>query len=49
MKTLKIWHFLLSVVCILFIAMVIYGFNTDCPNTAGYVFCGNTNGGSLQR
>lgn len=29
----------LALLCILFIAFVIYGFVTDCPDTAGYFFC----------
>jgi len=29
----------LAVVGVLFLAFVIYGLATDCPNTAGYFFC----------
>ncbi len=49
MKTFKIWQVFLAVIGILFVALVIYGFNTDCPNTAGYVFCGTSDDWSLQR
>ncbi len=29
----------LALLCILLFAFVIYGFVTDCPDTAGYFFC----------
>lgn len=43
MKTFKIRHVVLSIICILFVALCVYGLNTDCPNTVGYVFCGDSN------
>lgn len=49
MKAFKVWQILVSVVCILFIMLFIYGLRTDCPNTAGYVFCGDSEDWSLQR
>lgn len=30
---------ILAVFALGFVAFVIYGFVTDCPNTAGYFFC----------
>lgn len=30
---------ILSVLALVFVAVVIYGLITDCPNTAGYFFC----------
>lgn len=29
-----------SIFAVLFILLCIYGLATDCPNTAGYVYCG---------
>jgi hypothetical protein len=49
MKAFKLWQIFLGVIGILFIILCIYGLNTDCPNTAGYVFCGNSDDWSLQR
>lgn len=31
--------FVVGVFCLLLIGFYIYGFYTDCPDTAGYVFC----------
>ncbi|GGY71899.1 hypothetical protein GCM10011613_16000 [Cellvibrio zantedeschiae] len=47
MKTFKLWHLLVSIFCVLFIMLVVYGIKTDCPNTAGYVYCGDSDGWSL--
>jgi len=49
MKAFKVWQIFLAILGILFIVLCIYGFNTDCPNTAGYVFCGDSDDWSLQR
>ncbi|HSC68375.1 MAG TPA: hypothetical protein VLC79_11815 [Cellvibrio sp.] len=29
----------LAIMGLLFLAFLVYGFTTDCPNTAGYFFC----------
>lgn len=39
----------LAVLCILFFAFVIYGFTTDCPDTAGYFFCSDSERRFLQQ
>lgn len=49
MKTFKVWQVLVSIVCLALIALVLYGVNTDCPNTAGYVYCGEGKDWSLQK
>lgn len=28
-----------GIVCLLLVATLLYGFYSDCPDTAGYVFC----------
>ncbi|MDO8345092.1 MAG: hypothetical protein Q7T48_17960 [Cellvibrio sp.] len=49
MSTIKGVKVLLAVLCILFFAFVIYGFVTDCPNTAGYFFCSDSERRFLQQ
>jgi hypothetical protein len=39
----------LALLCILFFAFVIYGVVTDCPNTAGYFFCSESERRFLQQ
>jgi len=47
MKALKVWHFFTLVACVLFVLLCIYGLSTDCPNTAGYIYCSGSDGWSL--
>lgn len=47
MRTFKFFHAILFVALILLIVLCIYGINTDCPNTEGYVFCGDSDTWSL--
>lgn len=49
MKTLKLWQIFVSILCVVFIGLLIYGIKTDCPNTAGYVYCGTDEHWSLQK
>jgi len=28
-----------GIICLLLVTVVVYGLYTDCPHTAGYVFC----------
>lgn len=49
MGTIKGIKALLAVLCILFFAFVIYGFVTDCPDTAGYFFCSDSERRFLQQ
>jgi hypothetical protein len=49
MKTIKLWQILVSILCIAFLVLVVYGIKTDCPNTSGYVYCGAGDGWSLQK
>jgi len=39
MKLSKPVIVLISLVCLAAIALMVYGFRTDCPQTAGYVDC----------
>lgn len=39
MNTIKGVKIILVLACVLFVVFVIYGFVTDCPNTAGYFYC----------
>lgn len=39
----------LTVAGILFVAVVIYGLVTDCPNTSGYFFCSESERRFLQQ
>lgn len=48
MSSIKGVKVVLAVVCILFGALLIYGFVTDCPNTAGYFFCSDSERNFLQ-
>jgi uncharacterized membrane protein YdjX (TVP38/TMEM64 family) len=41
MKTFSLFNFICSVFLVSVVTFFIYGFSTDCPNTAGYVYCGN--------
>lgn len=45
-KGVKVVLIFLSVV---FVAVVIYGVITDCPNTAGYFFCSESESGYLRQ
>lgn len=49
MNTIKGVKIVLAVVCILFSTFLIYGFITDCPNTAGYFFCSDSERDFLQQ
>jgi len=49
MKTVKLWQVFVAILCLAFIVLVVYGINTDCPKTVGYVYCGSDNGWSLQK
>lgn len=49
MSAIKGVKVLLAVLCILFFAFVIYGFITDCPDTAGYFFCSDSERQFLQQ
>ncbi len=40
MKTFKLLNVISFVFIVLLVLVCIYGFATDCPNTAGYVYCG---------
>ena len=40
---------LLALLGILFFAFVIYGLITDCPNTAGYFYCSDSERRFLQQ
>ena len=40
MKTFTVTKATAVVIVTLFILLCIYGLATDCPNTAGYVYCG---------
>lgn len=40
MKTFKLLNVISFVFILLLVLVCIYGFATDCPNTAGYVYCG---------
>lgn len=39
----------LALLCVLFFAFVVYGFVTDCPHTAGYFFCSDSERRFLQQ
>jgi len=39
---------ILALLCMLFLAFVIYGLVTDCPDTAGYFFCSKSEREYLQ-
>ncbi len=47
MKTFKILDAVTFIFLMLFVVFCVYGFATDCPNTAGYVDCSNSEGWSL--
>jgi hypothetical protein len=49
MNTIKGVKVILALVCVLFGAFLIYGFVTDCPNTAGYFFCSESERRFLQQ
>lgn len=49
MNTIKGVKVILGLVCVLFGAVVIYGFVTDCPDTAGYFFCSESERRFLQQ
>jgi hypothetical protein len=38
----------LTFLCVLFFAFVVYGLTTDCPHTAGYFFCSESEREYLQ-
>ncbi len=40
MKTFKLLNAISFVFVLLLLVVCIYGFATDCPDTAGYVYCG---------
>ncbi len=48
MKTLKVLNVISFIFVMLVVLICIYGFATDCPNTAGYVYCGSADEWSLQ-
>lgn len=48
MKMTKGVKIVLSLVALLFIVFVVYGLKTDCPNTAGYFFCSDSERRDLQ-
>jgi len=47
MKTSRSVNVVLSLLIILAVLFVVYGFKTDCPHTAGYVFCSDSDGWHL--
>ncbi len=49
MKTFKIWQVLAVLTLVILVMLGVYGLRNDCPNTAGYVFCGASDHGSLHR
>lgn len=49
MNSVKGMKVILGLVCVLVGAFVIYGFVTDCPNTAGYFFCSKSERQFLQQ
>lgn len=47
MKTSRSVNVVITVLIVLAVLLAIYGLRTDCPNTAGYVFCSDSDGWQL--
>jgi hypothetical protein len=41
MKKVNLLNFIFYISMLFIVALCLYGFATDCPNTAGYVNCGD--------